>query len=114
MKINFITTDNFSNSYKRLKKKYPSLKDDLLLFQEELRKNPQTGTDLGGGIYKIRIAIKSKNKGKSGGARVITFQIVVSVTERNVLLVAIYDKSTSESISDGEIKKILKISGFLK
>jgi len=54
--------------------------------------------------YKIRVAIKSKGKGKSGGARVITH---VQVVENNVFLLAIYDKSEQEDITDKEIGYLL-------
>ena len=42
---------------------------------EELSENPILGTSLGDNCYKVRVAIKSKGKGKSGGARVITYII---------------------------------------
>ena len=108
MKINIFTTDTFDKEYKRLKKKYKSLKDDLTLFKEELSKNPEIGDDLGSGIRKVRIAISSKNKGKSGGARIITYTVIVSISERNIILVTIYDKSKTETISDSVIKQIIK------
>ena len=64
----FIPTPTFERSYRQLKKKYLSLKTDLEEFKTEYNKNPSIGDDLGGGFRKIRIAIKSKNKGKRGGA----------------------------------------------
>jgi hypothetical protein len=54
--------------------------------------------------YKIRLAIKSKGKGKSGGARVISH---VYVVDNNVFLLAIYDKSEQENITDKEINDLL-------
>jgi hypothetical protein len=39
---------------------------------DELTENPTLGTPIGKDCYKLRIAIASKNKGKSGGARMIT------------------------------------------
>ena len=70
----------------------------------EIEKNPFLGTSIGKGCYKIRIAISSKGKGKSGGARVITY---VYVEGKTVYLLSIYDKSEKENISDAELKKIL-------
>ncbi|MGN0281114.1 MAG: type II toxin-antitoxin system RelE/ParE family toxin [Prevotella sp.] len=64
------------------------------------------GTDLGSGFRKIRLHINSKNKGKCGGARVITQSIVVSNNERNTNLLYIYDKSERSSISKKELKKL--------
>lgn len=69
-----------------------------------LEKTPFHGTLLANSCYKIRIAIKSKGKGKSGGARVIVY---VQIVEKNVFLLAIYDKSEQENISDKEIKYLL-------
>ena len=43
--------------------------------------NPQSGVDLGGGLRKVRMAIGSKGRGKSHGARVITFTVVVAIEE---------------------------------
>lgn len=98
-------TEHFSKEYKKLAKKYVSLKNDLLLLIETLKENPTNGTDLGSSVYKIRMAISSKGKGKSGGARIITY----FVSKNNIVyLLSIYDKSEKVSISDNEIKKILK------
>ena len=60
---------------------------------------------MGNDIYKIRLAIASKNKGKSGGVRVISF---VKVIDTTVLLFSIYNKGVKDSISDKEIKVLLK------
>ena len=59
---------------------------------------------LGNNCYKIRMAISSKNKGKSGGSRVITF---VKISQTTVYLLSIYDKSEKENISDSELKELL-------
>lgn len=63
------------------------------------------GTALGNNFYKIRLAIKTTGKGKSGGARVITYPKVTATT---VYLSAIYDKGEKSSISEAELKNILK------
>ena len=47
--------------------------EDYNVLLQELKQNPQAGIDLGGGLRKIRMKINSKGKGKSGGARVISF-----------------------------------------
>lgn len=64
-------------------------------------------------MRKIRMVITSKGKGKSGGARVITVTVIVSVDETNVTLLTIYDKSDRETIKDSELKKVLKRNGLL-
>ena len=72
-------------------KKYQSLKTDLALLFKSLEENPMQGTPLGKNCYKIRLAISSKGKGKSGGARVITnFVISEEFLTFVVLYVFIY------------------------
>jgi len=69
-----------------------------------LEENPFSGIPLKKGFYKIRLVIKSKGKGKSGGARVITYFKIVAET---VYLISIYDKSEQSDISDSELGKLL-------
>ncbi len=66
---------------------------------------PEQGRSIGNGCYKIRLAIASKGKGKSGGARIIT-NVVVSA--KKVYLLSIYDKSEKENISDIELADLLE------
>ncbi len=95
----------FEREFKRLVKKFPSLKSDFLLLLQSLKENPSQGTALGNECYKIRMAIASKGKGKSGGARVITcFKIV----HNTVFLLTIFDKSEQENVSHRELKELLK------
>jgi len=107
-----ISTPEFDKEYKRLKKKYRSLPDDLANLEQELIKNPNLGIDLGNNFRKVRMAIKTKNKGKSGGARIITYSLVVSIIDELIVLVTIYDKGEEQSISDAKIKQIIKNFGF--
>jgi len=95
---------NFKKELKKLAKKYPSIKQDLTVLIEELEQNPKKGAPLGNNSYKIRLAIASKDKGKSGGARVITY---LKVTETSVYLLSIYDKSNKESIPEQDIKDLI-------
>lgn len=83
------------------------MKDDLSVLQNELLENPELGISLGNNIRKIRMRICSKNKGKSGGVRVITYLIKTSLDEGVINLVTIYDKSDRESISIKEINSLL-------
>lgn len=102
----------FEREAKRLTKRYPSFKSDLRDFVEELRKNPYLGTELSPNIYKVRMAIKSKGRGKSGGARVITLLLSVSEQLMEVGLHYIYDKSDRTTLKDNEIRDILKRNGI--
>ena len=98
----------FAKEVKYLAKRYKSLKEDILRLRDELLENPLSGTDLGGGLRKVRMSIRSKSQGKRGGARVITFTVLVSVDEGTIYLVTMYDKSEIESMSVKEIRKLLE------
>ena len=76
MKYRISVTLEFLREMKHLSKRYKSLKEDLRNFGNDLLLNPEQGVSLGNNLRKIRIAITSKNKGKSGGARVITYTII--------------------------------------
>lgn len=99
------TIPKFDKELKKLAKKYPSIKVEYETLLKDLKSNPQKGISLGKNCFKIRLAIASKGKGKTGGARVITY---FYVTEDIVFLLSIYDKSQKENISDKKIKALLK------
>ena len=107
MEYSFIPTPTFEKSYKRLKKKYSSLKADIEEFKKEFNENPAIGTNLGGGFRKIRIAIKSKNRGKQGGARIITYDMCIKTEDKVVILVEIYDKSEISTLLESEYEAML-------
>lgn len=112
MKYRVLLTRNFEKEAKRLTKKYPSLKTELADLNKQLLSNPNLGTPLGRNTYKIRLSVKSKGKGKSGGMRVITFlevDILIQDTT-NIFLLSIYDKSETSSISNEELKRIIHSS----
>ena len=98
----------FAKQLKTLAKKYHSLRSDYQKFLGDLEQNPYMGTDLGNGVRKVRMAITSKGKGKSGGARVITY-VVQAIDQRHILvtLLTIYDKNEIENVSDRYIKSLL-------
>lgn len=58
------------------------------------------------------MSITSKGKGKSGGARVITFTVIVAIEEAEINLLYIYDKSERSSISKKEIEELLRQNGL--
>ncbi len=94
----------FEKQAKRLSKKYLSLKSELIKLVQSLKDNPEQGISIGKNCYKIRIAIASKGKGKSGGGRIIT-NIIIS--EKTIYLLSIYDKSEKENLSDKELEELL-------
>ena len=97
MRYSIRPTPTFQKQFKSL------LKKDMLAFQEALSENPVQGNPLGKSCFKIRLAISSKNRGKSGGARIITH---VHVLGETVYLLSIYDKSTKSSELDALLLEI--------
>jgi len=107
MKFDLKTIPFFDRKLKRLAKKYKSLKGDMDKFKVELAANPYIGADLGNGVHKVRMALTDKKKGKSGGARVITYTIELDEESGVITLLTIYDKSEQSSITRKEIDDIL-------
>jgi mRNA-degrading endonuclease RelE of RelBE toxin-antitoxin system len=110
MSFEIRSISNFDKEFKKLAKKYPSIKQDLIELVEEIIEDPFLGEPLGKDCYKIRMAIASKNKGKSGGSRVIT---CVKVVNETVFLLSIYDKSEKENIEDSKLKSLLEINDLI-
>ena len=88
------------------------MRQDFAGLLESLRREPQQGVDLGRGLHKVRMAISSKGKGKSGGARVITLTVLISETDTKIVLLTIYDKSECENLTDKELTDIVKKSSL--
>jgi mRNA-degrading endonuclease RelE of RelBE toxin-antitoxin system len=105
MNFEIISTPEFEKELKRLNKKYVLMRMDYINFILDLQENPIQGESLGKDCYKVRMGIESKNKGKSGGARVIT---CVKIIDEVVYLLAIYDKSEQSNLKDKEIAKRVK------
>ncbi len=103
-------TDTFERQSKRLAKKHPSLKNDLVAFRATLLEDPTQGAALGRDCYKVRLAISSEGRGKSGGARVIT---CVKVVGETVYLLSIYDKAEQDSLKNNELDTLLDEAGLL-
>ncbi len=100
-------TSVFRKALKRLGKKYPSMRSDFAAILDDLVNEPLAGTPIGKGCYKVRMAIGSKGKGKSGGARVITY---VRVVNKVVWLLTMFDKSEKESLTDAERDELITIA----
>ncbi len=105
MSYNVKSITVFEKQAKKLIKKYPSLKKELRELIQELKGNPEKGIAIGKSCFKVRLAIASKGKGKSGGARIITNFVI---TDHTVYLLSIYDKSEKETISDKELIELLQ------
>ena len=94
----------FEKDVKKLKKKFPKLKNDLTSFINELSSNPELGINLGENIFKIKIPNSSIPTGKSGGFRIITY-----FKKDDILyLVTMYSKTEQDSILTEKLKRIVK------
>ena len=107
MSYKVLTIAPFDKQFKRLSKKYPSLKQELIGLVTILKIEGTVGFALGNDCYKIRLAIASKGKGKSGGGRVITY---VAITDKEIYLLSIYDKSEQQDISDKELLRLIELA----
>lgn len=103
--IKVYTLPEFDRSLVRLSKKHRSLKAEYIDFLEKVENDGVQGVPLGSGIFKARLAVKSKGKGKSGGLRVISYNdVIISLDGDVVLLIDIYDKNEFSTVD----KKILQ------
>lgn len=103
-------TEEFLRSVKPMAKRYRSFNQDYKNLLDELEKNPRLGIDLGNGYRKVRMSIISKRKGKSGGARVITLDML----EKNdcLYLIYAYDKSDYDNIEMSVIRELVAEMGL--
>lgn len=107
--IKIVTLASFDKGLKKLRKRYKTILTDLHKLADELKADPYIGTDLGKGVRKVRMAISAKGKGKSHGARIITYtDALVSLSEGTLTLLFIYDKADRQTITDKEIDELLK------
>lgn len=104
MSNKIVVRQTFQKQAKRLAKRYKSFPNDLQKLVNQLKENATLEISLGGNVYKIRLAIASKNKGKSGGARVISYVYQIAQT---VYLLTIYDKADTENITEEELKYLI-------
>lgn len=110
MKVNVIVTPHFQREARQLMKKYRSLHSELRALDSDLQENPRKGTLIGRDVYKIRLLVKSKGRGKSGGLRVVSyvaFNEVQDALVADVYLLSIYDKSETGNIPDSVLKKMV-------
>ncbi|NHE58116.1 type II toxin-antitoxin system RelE family toxin [Cyclobacterium plantarum] len=105
MSYNIIPTHRFEKELKRLAKKFPSLKSEFAGMIADISQNPERGTFIGNGCYKIPLAISSKGKGKRGGARVVTHLYIATET---VYLLTIYDKGEKADLKPNELKEMIE------
>ena len=114
MSFEIIRSGDFTREFKKLAKRYRSLKEDYEAFLESLKANPLQGDEIAPHIRKIRLAITSKGRGKAGGARVITFNALVSEQDGKIFLLLIYDKADASNIKMNVILEMVEALGLMK
>jgi len=112
MVYEIVATEDFERQLRSLNKKYSSIPNDYARFLEYLLKNPKMGDKLGNNTRKVRMAIASKNKGKRGGARVITYNVLINIENTKIYLLTIYEKGEKENISGKEIESLKRRNGL--
>lgn len=107
MTVEIYIGEEFKRQFRRLAKRYRSLPTDFKTFMQAMKTDPMQGADLGNGMRKVRMAIASKGKGKSGGARVIAFHVFATPDHLEITLLTIYDKSELDNVSDAYLKSLV-------
>ena len=97
-------SEEFQKAFKRLKKRYRSLPDDVKGLLLSLQANPFQGVELHDGMRKVRLPIASKGKGKKGGGRVI---VRLTIEDTCLSFLYIYDKSEMANVSDQFLDQII-------
>ena len=110
--ITVSVSDDFAKEAKRLAKKYPSFKQDYKDFLLSIKNNPLQGDEITKNIRKIRMAIKAKGKGKSGGARVVTFNVLTNTEKGQVVFLLLYDKEDASTVKVNVVKQLVQDLGF--
>ncbi len=104
MNFNIETIPRFEKDAKKLKKKFPKIKDDLLKLTNDLLENPNLGIYLGENIFKVKIPNSSIPTGKSGGFRIITYY----KNNDTLYLVTMYSKTEQDNILTEKLKNIVQ------
>ena len=110
MAILVVPTDDFVKELKRISKKQKSVLSDIGKLSAQLKETPTMGIELGHNFYKIRMSISGTSKGKSGGARIITYVIL---DQERVLLTEIYLKSEYDTADISALIQRLKDQGLI-
>lgn len=112
MSLEIIRSDYFTSDFKRLHKRYRGILKDYEAFLDSLRENPLQGVVIAPHVRKVRMAISDKGRRKSGGARVITFDALVSDQNGKLYLLLIYDKADTSNVKMNVVREIIKEMGL--
>ena len=96
----------FQKDVKRLRKKYPHIREDLQPLIDQLLNGETPGDQIqatGYTVYKVRVPNRDAQRGKSGGYRVIYY----IRTPVQVILLTIYSKSEQSDTDAENIQSII-------
>ncbi len=110
MAFKVVLTAAFKKDLKQIAKKHRQILSDITSLIAELSETPQIGADLGKNVYKIRLKITGTAKGKSGGARMITYVKIISQT---VVLADIYLKNEYDTVDAEAVIVRLDNEGYI-
>lgn len=96
----------FQKNLKRLRKKYPHIRDDLQTLLDRLMKGETPGDHVPGAgytVYKVRVRSSDQSRGKRGGFRVMYYIKMPNF----VALMTIYPKSARSDLPLSRLKRII-------
>lgn len=100
----FRIVENFKKKLKQFKKKFPSLKKDVIICLQNFEK--YSGIPFGEGNYKVRLKCRDLKKGKSK-----SFRLIIHLHEERLIApISIYFKSDKSTLSKQEINDDLAIT----
>ena len=77
---------------------------DIEDFLKSIKTKEDLGIELKSNVFKVRIANRDKNKGKSAGYRLISY---LAVVENELHLLYVYDKSRLANVTEKDIDKLI-------
>lgn len=100
------------NSFRKSTLAAGMTEDEITSLVNYLAENPDAGNEMPGtgGCRKLRFAIGTNNKGKSGGVRVITF---FSGPNMPVFLLAVFAKSEKVSLTKAERNQLKAVTELI-
>ena len=104
LNLEITKTPIFEKQLKALKKRFRNIDKDIDGWSGSITDICDLGVLLGDGVYKVRISNSDKQRGKSGGYRVISY---LKLVKNELILIYIYDKSDLGNIDEKELDRAI-------
>jgi len=104
MKFQVIEQELYKKAVKKLSKNYKHIQNDIDDFLNSIDSKEDLGIELKSNVFKVRIKNSNKNRGKSAGYRLISY---LKITNDQLHLLYIYDKSKLENLTEKEIDNLI-------